>query len=144
MIPPAVWRRLFKPYYQRIYAAAQQAGLVVMIHSCGNITELLPDFIEIGVQVVHAFQPESMDVAYCRREFGQHVTFWGGLGSQSTIAYGTPDEVRREVHDRLDLFHDGGYILAPAGAVPTDAPVENIVAIVEEAMAQRANAVQSA
>ncbi len=78
MIPPAVWRRIFKPYYRRIYETARQAGLVVMIHSCGNITELLPDFLEIGVQVVHAFQPEAMDVACCRREFGKDVTFWGG------------------------------------------------------------------
>ena len=138
MIHPDHWRRVFKPQYRRIYQAAHDAGLVVMIHSCGNITDILPDLIEIGVQVVHAFQPEAMDVAFCRREFGTDLTFWGGLGSQSTIPLGTPDDVRREVRARLDLFHDGGYILAPAGAVPPEAPVDNIVAIIEMAQSQQA------
>jgi len=136
MIPPAVWRRIFKPQYRRIYAAARDAGLVVMIHSCGNITEILPDLIEIGVEVVNAFQPEAMDVEFCQREYGNDLTFWGGLGSQSTIPNGSPDDMRREVHRMLELFRAGGYILAPAGAVPTDAPVENVAVIVEVAKAQ--------
>ncbi len=133
MIQPDVWRRIFKKHYKRIYQAARDAGLVVMIHSCGNITEILPDMIELGVQVFHALQPESMDVRHCKREFGKDLAFWGGLGSQSTIPNGTPDDVRREVRDRLELFADGGYILAPAGATPTETPVENVVAIVDEA-----------
>jgi uroporphyrinogen decarboxylase len=130
------WRRLYKKYYQRIYEAARQAGLIVAIHSCGNITDLLPDLIEIGVQVVHPLQPEAMDVAFCHREYGRDLTFWGGLGSQSTLPYGTPDDVCHEVRDRLALFCDGGYILAPAGAAPAETPAENIAAIVAVAKAQ--------
>jgi uroporphyrinogen decarboxylase len=136
MVRPEVWRRLFKEPYRRVYGAARRLGIVVMIHSCGNITDILPDLIEVGVEVVHPLQPEAMDVAFCRREYGRDLTFWGGLGSQSTIPLGTPADVRREVRERLALFREGGYILAPAGAVPTDAPVENVVAIVEEAFAQ--------
>jgi uroporphyrinogen decarboxylase len=136
MVRPEVWRRLFKEAYRRIFSAARSLGIIVMMHSCGNITEILPDLIEVGVQVVHPLQPEAMDVALCRREFGRDVTFWGGLGSQSTIPLGTPEDVRREVRDRLELFRDGGYILAPAGAVPAEAPVENVVAIIEEAHRQ--------
>jgi uroporphyrinogen decarboxylase len=68
------WRRLYRKHYQRIYEAARQAGLFVAIHSCGNITDLLPDLIEIGVQVVHPLQPEAMDVAFCHREFGCECT----------------------------------------------------------------------
>ncbi|MBM3473075.1 MAG: hypothetical protein FJX75_07415 [Armatimonadetes bacterium] len=136
MVRPEVWRRLYKEPYRRIFEAAHRQGLVVMIHSCGNITDILPDLIDVGVQVVHPLQPEAMDVAFCRREYGKDLTFWGALGSQSTIPLGTPEDVRREVHDRLALFHEGGYLLAPAGAVPTDAPVENVVAIIEEAFAQ--------
>ena len=136
MIRPEVWRRIFKPQYQRLYQAAHDAGLIVMIHSCGDIVDILPDLIEIGVQVVHPLQPEAMDVRYCQREFGKDLTFWGGLGSQSTIPLGTPDDVRREVREMLALFRDGGYLLAPAGAIPTEAPAENVAAIVEEARAQ--------
>jgi len=136
MMLPDTWRRIFKPHYRRIYTAARDAGLVVMIHSCGNITALLPDLIEIGVQVVHPLQPEAMDVAYCQREFGRDLCFWGGLGSQSTLPRGTPEDCRREVHDRLKLFEHGGYILAPAGAAPTETPAENLAAVVAAARAQ--------
>jgi uroporphyrinogen decarboxylase len=136
MMRPATWRRIYKKHYGRIYEAGRDAGLVVMVHSCGNITSLLPDLVEIGVEVVHAFQPEAMDVTFCKREYGDYLTFWGGLGSQSTLPKGTPDDVRREVRDRIELFDDGGYILAPAGATPTETPAENVAAIVEVAEEQ--------
>ena len=136
MIRPEQWRALFKKHYARIYGAARSLGLIVSVHSCGNITEILPDLVDIGVQVVHPLQPEAMDVERCRREYGKHLTFWGGLGSQSTLPLGSPEDVRREVRSRLELFRDGGYILAPAGAAPAETPAENIAAIVEAAKAQ--------
>jgi len=86
--------------------------------------------------VVHPLQPEAMDVERCQREYGRHLTFWGGLGSQSTLPRGTGEDVRREVRSRLALFAGGGYILAPAGAAPAETPARNIAAIVEEAEAQ--------
>ncbi len=138
MIRPEQWRALFKKHYARIYGAARSVGLIVSIHSCGNITEILPDLIDIGVQVVHPLQPEAMDVERCRREYGRHLAFWGGLGSQSTLPRGTVEEVRREVRLRLEQFSGGGYILAPAGAAPAETPAENIAAIAEVAQAQLA------
>ncbi len=129
MVRPTTWRSIHKKYYRRMYDTARHLGLVVMIHSCGNITELLPDLVDLGVEVVHPLQPEAMDVEFCKREYGAHLTFWGGLGSQSTIPKGTPEDVRREARHRLQLFAAGGYILAPAGAVPTETPIENLVAI---------------
>jgi len=107
-----------------------------MIHSCGNITALLPDLIDVGVQVVHPLQPEAMDVEQCQREFGKDLSFWGGLGSQSTLPLGTCEQVKTEVRHRLKLFRGGGYILAPAGAAPADTPAENIAAIVDTAQEQ--------
>jgi uroporphyrinogen decarboxylase len=136
MLRPEVWRKLYKRYYRRIYVTAREAGLTVAIHSCGDITDILPDLIEIGVQVVHPLQPEAMDVAFCQREYGQDLTFWGGLGSQSTLPKGNPSDVRYEVRNRLELFRAGGYVLAPAGAAPAETPAENIAAIVEEEHAQ--------
>ncbi len=136
MIRPELWRARYKRHYRRMYDAARRAGLIVMIHSCGNITDLLPDLIEIGVQVVHPLQPEAMDVAFCQREYGRDLTFWGGLGSQSTLPNGSPADARREALERLALFKDGGYILAPAGAAPAETPAENIAAIVEAARSQ--------
>ena len=72
MIQPDLWRRIFKPRYRRIFDAARAADLVVMMHSCGNIIEILPDLIEIGLQVVHPLQPEAMDVEYCDRPAAPH------------------------------------------------------------------------
>jgi len=131
MLRAATWRRLHKPFYRRIYEQARRLGLVVMIHSCGRITELLPDVIELGVQVVHPLQPEAMDVEFCQRQYGAHLVFWGGVGSQSTIPNGTPEDVRREARLRLRQFAGGGYILAPSGAVPTETRIENLLAIAE-------------
>jgi uroporphyrinogen decarboxylase len=136
MVRPELWRKLFKKSYARIFAAARGAGLVPMMHSCGNLTDIIPDLIECGLTVLHPLQPEAMDVARCHREFGKDIVFWGGLGSQSTIPFGTPDDVRREVRQRLQTFAGGGYILAPAGAAPTETPAANIIAIAQEARKQ--------
>ncbi len=136
MIQPAGWRRIYKKRYARLFQAAHDVGLVAMLHSCGRVEEIIADLIDVGLDVLHPLQPEANDVARCRREFGRDITFWGALGSQSTIPLGTPDDVRREVRERLELFHDGGYILAPAGAAPAETPPENIVAIADEARAQ--------
>ena len=136
IIQPATWRRIYKKRYQRVFRAAHDCGMVLMMHSCGRLEDIIPDLIEIGLDVLHPLQPEANDVARCQRDFGRDITFWGGLGSQSTLPNGTPEQVRREVRDRLDLFKDGGYILAPAGAAPPETPAENIVAIAQEARTQ--------
>jgi uroporphyrinogen decarboxylase len=136
MLRPQVWRSTYKRHYAKLYGTARDLGLVVAIHSCGNITDILPDLVDIGVQVVHPLQPEAMDVEFCRREYGRHIAFWGGLGSQSTLPLGTVEDVKKEVRMRLEQFRDGGYILAPAGAAPAETPAANIAAIVEEAQAQ--------
>ena len=136
MIRPDTWRRIFKKPYQRILETTKQVGLVPMMHSCGHLVPILSDLIEIGLQVYHPLQPEAMDVELCKREFGQDIAFWGGLGTQSTLPLGTVEDVRQEVRQRIQLFQDGGYILAPAGAISPEAPVENVVAIVETAQEQ--------
>jgi uroporphyrinogen decarboxylase len=138
MLQPAAWRRIYKPRYARLFRAAHDIGLVTMMHSCGHVEPIIPDLIEAGLDVLHPLQPESNDVRRCRREFGRDIAFWGTLGCQSTIPFGTVADVRREVRDRIDLFQGGGLIVAPAGATPTETPAENVVAIAEEGRAQLA------
>ena len=79
-----------------------------------------------------------MDAAGLKRDFGKDITFWGGLGSQSTLPHGTPADNRRQAERMLDLFGSpgGGYIMAPAGAAPAETPAENLAAIVEVAKRQ--------
>ena len=129
---PAKWRRLLKPRLARMYGAAKRTGRYVFIHSCGDVDELFPDLIEIGLDCFNPFQPEVMDVYALKREYGRHLTFYGGVSTQRTLPYGSTDDVRAEVR-RLcaEVGREGGYICAPAHAVPGDAPVENLVALIE-------------
>ncbi|NLC56999.1 MAG: hypothetical protein GX774_09200 [Armatimonadetes bacterium] len=129
---PEKWRRFLKPRLERMYGAVKQAGRYVFIHSCGAVAELFPELIAIGLDCFNPFQPEVMDVYALKREFGRDLTFYGGVSTQRTLPYGTPAEVKREVH-RLcrEVGHNGGYICAPAHAVPGDVPVENLLALID-------------
>jgi uroporphyrinogen decarboxylase len=116
-----------------MYAAARECGLTVFIHSCGQVAELFPDLIEIGVECFNPFQPEVMDVYELKRRYGEKLSFYGGLSTQRLLPYGTPAEVRAEVRRlREEIGSGGGYVLAPAHDVPGDVPPENILAVWEE------------
>jgi len=129
-----LWGKFLKPRLRVLYTAIQQKGFRVMIHSCGDIAELMPDLIELGVEVVHPVQPEAMDVNFLQREYGRDISFYGALGSQSTLVYGGPEDIVGEARNRLAIFKDGGYILGPAGAIPTDARPETVIALTDYAM----------
>jgi uroporphyrinogen decarboxylase len=105
-----------------------------MSHSCGSVVEIIPDLVEIGLDVLESVQPEAagMNPYELKKKFGKNITFWGCLGSQSTIPRGTPDEIRAEVrHLKKAMGVGGGYILAPAKPLQPETPVANAVAIVE-------------
>lgn len=99
----------------------------------------MPDIVEIGLDVLESVQPEArgMNPYDLKREWGEQITFWGGLGSQSTIPFGTPAEIRAEVA-RLckEMGREGGYILAPAKALQPETPTENAAAVIESFLAQ--------
>jgi uroporphyrinogen decarboxylase len=126
-----MWRQFIYPRFETIGNAIREKGLVFMHHSCGNTTELFPFFINLGIDVFDAMQPEALDIVYIKKEYGKDITLFGGLGSQSTIPLGTPEDVVREAKETRDLLGEGGkYILGPAGSIPTDAPIENVTALI--------------
>jgi uroporphyrinogen decarboxylase len=133
------WRKILKPRLARLYAQVHAAGKYVLSHCCGSIAEILPDLIEIGLDVYESVQPEARNNSpyELKRQFGDKITFWGGLGSQSTIAFGTPDEIHAEV-SRLcrEMGKGGGYILGPAKPLRPETPVENAAAVVESFVRQ--------
>jgi uroporphyrinogen decarboxylase len=134
IIDPRDWRRLVKPRLAEIYALARRRGRAVFHHSCGDILPIVPDLIEIGLDILHPIQPEAMDVQHLKREFGRELTFCGGLGTQRLLPRGTPEEVRGEVRRLKELMgRGGGFILEPGITVQADVPLENIVALIEEA-----------
>lgn len=134
---PRLWRRFIKPRVAAMYARVKAAGKYVMQHSCGAIQELFPDLVDMGLDIFNTFQPEVMDVAAIKREFGGHLTFYGGISIQQVLPRVGPAEVRDEVRRMIDLIgKDGGYIVAPTHAIPRDVPPENIVAFMETVQSQ--------
>jgi uroporphyrinogen decarboxylase len=129
---PRLWRRFIKPRVQAMYARVKTAGKFVMQHSCGAIQELFPDLIDMGLDIFNTFQPEVMDVAFCKREYGRHLTFYGGISTQQVLPRVGPEEVKRVVQQMIaTIGQDGGYIVAPTHAIPRDVPPENIAAFMD-------------
>jgi len=128
------WRKIFKPRLARLYQRVHEAGKYVLTHCCGSIEEILSDAIEIGLDVYQSVQPEAKnaDPYELKHKYGDRITFWGGLGSQSTIPFGTPDEIKAEVA-RLcrEMGRGGGYVLCPAKPLQPGTPTENAAAVVE-------------
>jgi uroporphyrinogen decarboxylase len=105
---------------------------MIVQHSCGDVHELFPDLIEIGLDCYQTFQPEIYDVEKVKQEFGADLSFWGGISTQQVLARGKPDDVRRETIRMMQIMsRGGGYIAAPTHAVPGDVPPENIMAMVD-------------
>jgi uroporphyrinogen decarboxylase len=134
ILGPDRWRKFLKPRWAKIYEAVHASGKVVMSHSCGSVADIMPDLVEIGLDVLESVQPEAagMNPYELKKKWGDKITFWGGLGSQSTIPWGTPEEICEEVRRLCDeMGRGGGYILAPAKPLQPETPTENAVAVVE-------------
>jgi len=116
---PALWREFIKPRLARLFGAVRGAGKCAMIHSCGDVREVLPDLIECGLNVFNPFQPEVMDVYETKKRYYGKLSFYGGISVQRLLPRGTPDEVRQETRRLVrELGRGGGYIAAPSHAIP--------------------------
>lgn len=144
ILGPDRWRRFLKPRWAKLYDAVHAHGKLVISHCCGSCVDILPDAIEIGLDVLESVQPEAagMNPYELKKRFGDKLTFFGGLGSQSTIPFGTPSDIHAEVR-RLcsEMSGGGGYILAPAKPLQPETPTENAAAVVE-AFAEQAPALE--
>ena len=129
---PDRWRTFIKPRLAKIYKKIHDSGKYVINNVCGNVEPLLPDLIEIGLDVLESVQPEAMNVYEMKRKYGDKITFYGGLGCQHTLAFGTPDEVRAEIRKlREEMSRGGGYILSSAKPINKEVPLENMIAAYE-------------
>jgi uroporphyrinogen decarboxylase len=105
-----------------------------MFHSDGNMLDVMGDLIEIGFDAITPIQPECMDVAKIKRQFGDQACLHGTISCQKTLPFGTPDDVASEVRHRISCCgKDGGLILAPSNTVQPDVPIENILALYKTA-----------
>lgn len=133
LMNPHDWRRFYRPSYKRMFDRVHAGGAHVWMHLCGNITAILPDLVEIGVNVLNPVQPQAMNLDELARDFGGRLCFNGGIDVQGTLIRGSPADVRREVHRLVDLFgrFDGGYIGATSHSPMPETPLDNIIALYE-------------
>jgi hypothetical protein len=133
-ISAEAYRELYKPYQKAVNNKIHElTDWKVFIHSCGAIHSLIPDFIEAGFDILNPVQisAEGMDPAWLKREYGHDIVFWGGgIDTQKTLPFGTPEEVYREVRKNIELFSPGGgYVFNTVHNIQSNVPVENILAM---------------
>ena len=134
LMSPATWREMIAPGEQKEYDLLHEAGVDVWVHSCGDIRKIMPDLSEMGVDVLNPIQPECMDIYKLKDEFGHKMTFWGGISTQRTLPYGTPEEVAAETRQiAAYMSQNGGFITAPSQEIQADVPFENLCALIDTA-----------
>jgi uroporphyrinogen decarboxylase len=132
LVSPDLWRRHIKPYSRKLITPFKERGVITYYHSCGSIVSVIEDFIEMGLDILDPIQPNAagMDPLRLKRQFGDRLTFHGGIDEQRLLPRGSPQEVRAEAGRLIDILGaDGGYILCPAHAIQADTPVENILTL---------------
>ena len=138
MVSPKDYRELIKPRHKKIFdLVKEKTNAKIWFHSCGNISGLLDDFIEIGIDIINPVQvsAEGMDTKALKERFGDRIVFWGAVDTTFVLPNGSPDDVRVEVRKRIgDLGHGGGYVLAPVHNIQYDVPSENICAMYDEVL----------
>ena len=134
MMSQGMYRTWLKPRLMRVIAAAKavKPDIIIQYHSCGYVLPLIPDLIEAGIDVLNPVQPECMDVEQVLREFGGQISFNGTIGTQTTMPFGTPEEVQAIVRRNLELAGPrGGLLCCPTHMLEPEVPWANIEAYVE-------------
>ena len=143
LIPPEVYRRLFKQFHQRIFSHVKKRlpHVYILLHCCGSIYDLIPDLIEAGVDALNPVQinANKMNPAVLKREFGKDVVFWGGgISTQTTLSFGSMDEIADEVRRMMDIFADGGgFVFSTVHNIQADISPEKIIKVFETAQTCR-------
>ncbi len=136
-ISPAAYRRLYQPFHRRLNDwIHENTTWKTFMHSCGSIAGLLPDIIDAGFDVINPVQcsAAAMDPQNLKDRFGDKITFWGGgIDTQKTLPFGAPDDVRREVARRIEIFSPGGgFVFNSVHNIQANIPVENLLAMYDE------------
>ena len=131
MMSLAIFDKHFAPKYEQYFRMVHGHGAKTMMHICGCAERFLPRLAEIGLDVYDVVQPTTpqMDIAVLQKKIGDRLTFCGSVCVQTTMAWGTVEDVKREVRRRLDLFPEGGLFLGPTHAIQVGSPLDNILAL---------------
>ncbi len=136
LMDPVQWREIFKPRMKYMFEEFRKVNPDIKIawHTCGSVVDLIPEFIEIGLDILNPLQPlaKGMEPEFLKREYGKDLIFFGGICVQELMPNGTPQQIKDEVKRRVEILgKGGGYILAPAHNIQDDTPIENIMAFFE-------------
>jgi uroporphyrinogen decarboxylase len=141
LLSPAQFERFILPHLARLINLGHNYGLKVMLHCCGGIEPLMQAMIRAGLDALHAVQPSctGMDLATLKREYGGAMVFNGGIDSHHVLIKGTPETVRRQTREVLDILAPGGGYIAGAShdSILEETPVENVLAMFDTVMAYR-------
>ena len=132
LLSPEMWVDFLGEGFAEYSDIARSHNLRVMHHTCGGVKPLIPLMVERGLDILQSLQPEAsgMDPRGLKAEFGKGLAFHGGISIQKTLPFGSPEEVRREVRDRVEaLAPGGGYILCTSHNIQADTPMENVEAL---------------
>jgi uroporphyrinogen decarboxylase len=136
---PEHYRRLIKPRHARyLELIRSMTSAKLLYHSCGAVFDLIPDFLDMGIDAINPIQVSAngMDTARLKATYGDRLAFWGGVDTMHVLPFGTPEDVRKEVRQRIrELSRDGGYVLTAVHNIQPDVPPENIAAMYEAAKA---------
>lgn len=131
-----MFRKIILPRLKRQWDIFNSAGLPVMLHSCGYVTQYIPDFIAAGLKILEPCQP-CMDLKYLKKEYGKDLIFYGGINTQ-TLPHLTEEETREMIQDTIrTLGKGGGYIIAPAQEIMNDVPIANVKVMLETIKEER-------
>jgi uroporphyrinogen decarboxylase len=135
MMSVETYREFFLPRIRRIVDAAKAVNpeVIIFMHCCGHVEPVIGELIEAGVEVLNPVQPECNDVRRIKAQYGDRLSFWGGIGVQSVLPHGTPEEVRRAVVETAATLGPDGLLLAPAHILDPAIPWENVLACVDAA-----------
>ena len=134
MFSPELWRKFMKPRWAKVYQAAREIkpDIQIWYHSDGNIESIIPELIEIGVTILNPVQPECMDPIAIKEQYGKQIVLDGTIGTQTTMPFGSVDEVRQVIKVRKEkLGYDGALILSPTHILEPEVPVDNVFAFIE-------------
>jgi uroporphyrinogen decarboxylase len=136
MISPDQWRRFLKPTFKAVFELVKSYDMKVWFHSCGQFRPVLGDLVDIGMDVWETVQThlEGNEPEVLKREYGKDIAFFGAICTQHTLPHGSVEEVRKEVRERIAVLgKGGGYICGGDHGIMPDVPIENIVALIDEA-----------
>lgn len=137
IMSPALWREFIRPRLKTLFAAIRATGKRVALHSCGDVSLFVPELVELGLEILHPVQPDSMDIHAVKRDFGDVLTIYGGVSAQTTIRFSSPAQIRDTVLRETELLRrNGRFILAPTLDLTHDVPFENVLAFLEAAQSQ--------